>query len=67
MTVEQDRIDLELIGAAEDLQTARNAQAAAIDRAKRATLVAIKAGVTEVNVAQALGVNRLTVRRWLGK
>lgn len=67
--VELDRIDIELLDASEELQRARNAEATAIERAKRAALTALAAGTpfTEVNVAQALGVNRLTIRKWQGK
>ena len=35
--------------------------------AEEAAVAAIKAGGTEVAVAEALGVNRLTVRKWMGK
>jgi uncharacterized protein YjcR len=34
---------------------------------KRAAIKAHAAGMTEVDLAAALGVNRLTIRRWLGK
>jgi transposase len=38
-----------------------------MDEARTAALVAINDGMTEVDVAKQLGVNRMTVRRWLGK
>jgi hypothetical protein len=59
--------DDDLVGAADELQTARTAHAAAIARAKAAALAALAAGATEVAVAQSLGVNRLTIRNWQGK
>lgn len=49
------------------LAAARAAQATALKAAEEAAVAAIKAGGTEVAVAQALGVNRLTVRKWIGK
>jgi hypothetical protein len=57
----------ELLGAASSLEDARGALDEAMDEARQAAIKAIKAGATEVRVAEALGVNRHTVRRWLGK
>lgn len=49
------------------LQKARENLDGAMDEARRAALTLIDQGVTEVDVAKTLGVNRMTVRRWLGK
>lgn len=49
------------------LAAARAALKAALKAAEEAAVAAIKAGGTEVAVAEALGVNRLTVRKWMGK
>lgn len=57
----------ELLAASSALQAARDGLQEAMDDAKDAALKAIKAGATEVRVAEALGVNRLTVRKWQGK
>lgn len=49
------------------LQKARANLDGVMDEARRAALTLIDRGVTEVDVAKQLGVNRMTVRRWLGK
>jgi transposase len=49
------------------LRTARSRLDHAMCEAERAALVAINGGMTEVEVAKQLGVNRMTVRRWQGK
>jgi transposase len=41
--------------------------AATMEAAEQAAVAAIAEGATEVDVAKTLGVNRMTVRRWLGK
>lgn len=56
-----------LIKAANELQTARFKLDAAMIRARKAATVALSEGVSEAEIARALGVNRMTVRRWLGK
>jgi predicted regulator of amino acid metabolism with ACT domain len=38
-----------------------------MEAAERATVAAYEVGVPETEIAKALGVNRMTVRRWLGK
>lgn len=53
--------------AARDLRAARQRLDTAMESAKTTALAAIAGGATEVDVARALGVNRLTVRRWQGK
>ena len=57
--------DLERAGA--KLRRARVAVAAAIEEAERVALAALAEGETEVAVARALGVDRMTVRKWAGK
>lgn len=49
------------------LARARQAQADALKAAETEALNAINEGVTEVEIARTLGVNRMTVRRWAGK
>jgi hypothetical protein len=66
-TQDLDDIDLELLGAADELRDARSAKDAAIERAKQAALAALARGATESTVAHCLRVNRLTVRKWAGK
>jgi predicted GIY-YIG superfamily endonuclease len=53
--------------AATELRLARTEVREAMCEAERAALVAINDGMTEVDAAKQLGVNRMTVRRWLGK
>jgi DNA-binding transcriptional regulator LsrR (DeoR family) len=53
--------------AATALFAARRRLDHAMCEAERAALVAINDGMTEVDVAKQLGVNRMTVRRWQGK
>lgn len=56
-----------LLSAARILQAARNGLNAAMEKAKAAAVDAHASGDTEVEIAKTLGVNRMTVRRWLGK
>jgi DNA-binding CsgD family transcriptional regulator len=49
------------------LRAARDGEKAAFRAAERETLRAHEAGVSEVAIARALGVDRGTVRKWLGK
>lgn len=49
------------------LRSARKAQKAALDEAQAAAVDALAQGVTEVEVAKTLGVDRMTVRKWAGK
>jgi hypothetical protein len=53
--------------AARDLTKARARLAEAMDFAAMVTVTAHAEGMTEVDLAQHLGVNRLTIRKWLGK
>ena len=53
--------------AAADLAFANQVRDTAIETCKMAAHNAAAAGMTEVDMAAAFGVNRLTVRRWLGK
>lgn len=57
----------ELARAGRRLRSARKAEQAALEAAKVAAVQAIKEGQTEVAVAAALGVDRMTVRKWAGK
>jgi hypothetical protein len=58
----------DLARAAKRLAAARSEWQAAVDEAKRVAVAAHEAGASEVELAQALGVDRArTVRRWLGK
>lgn len=57
----------DLARAGRKLRSARKAQQAALEAAKVAALQAIEEGQTEVAVAAALGVDRMTVRKWSGK
>lgn len=49
------------------LRSARKAQAHAMEAARRAALKAIEEGWSEAGVARTLDVNRMTVRKWVGK
>ena len=57
----------ELHHAARSLQAARKRFTLAMQDAKRAATEAHEAGTPETVIARDLGVNRMTVRRWLGK
>lgn len=57
----------ELVKAGRRLQRARKAADDAYEAARLVALNALAGGVTEVEVSQKLGVNRMTVRKWGGK
>lgn len=57
----------ELKKAARDLTNARVRLADAMKFAADVAVAAHAEGVTEVDLAQHLGVNRMTIRKWLGK
>ena len=57
--------DLHLAG--KTLSRARQDLCAAKDRARAAAVAAHSEGVYETAIAATLGVDRMTVRRWLGK
>ena len=57
----------ELKKAARDLTNARARLADAMNFAAGVAVAAHAEGVTEVDLAQLLGLNRMTVRKWLGK
>ncbi len=61
------KIVQQLAEAGSALATARYAIDAAMSTAKEAALAAIADGVTEVDIARSLGVDRMTVRKWAGK
>lgn len=53
--------------AARDLRAARRRLDTAMQTAEQVAITARADGVPETEIARALGVNRMTVRRWLGK
>ena len=57
----------ELKRAASNLTKARARLAETMDAAAEVAVQAHADGVTEVDLAQILGVNRMTIRKWLGK
>jgi transposase len=57
----------ELKKAARDLTKARASLADAMKFAADVAVAAHAEGATEVDLAQHLGVNRMTIRKWLGK
>ncbi len=56
-----------LTKAARDLTKARDTLAKAMEFAAEVAVEAHAEGMTEVQLAQHLGVNRMTIRKWLGK
>ena len=59
--------DLVLSAAAAELEIAKQVTEAATDQARAAVRDAAAAGLSERSIADALGVTRAVVRRWLGK
>lgn len=57
----------DLTSVSKSLQRSRNLLAAAMQQAELAAIAAHKEGKPETEIARELGVNRMTVRRWLGK
>jgi len=57
----------DLAAAARGLRAARSRLDVAMATAERAAIEAHLDGTAETRIAAALGVNRMTVRRWLGK
>ena len=53
--------------AARELRAARSRLDTAMTSARTAAIAEHAAGIPETEIAKALGVNRMTVRRWLGK
>lgn len=56
-----------IVQAADDIGKARANLKRAMERAQQVASDMSTDGWTEVAIGKALGVNRLTVRRWLGK
>jgi DNA invertase Pin-like site-specific DNA recombinase len=56
-----------LAAGARQLKAANEKLEVAKAHARTAAIVANDDGISESEIARALGVNRLTVRRWLGK
>lgn len=59
--------DKELRAAARNLRAARDKLATATTAAEQAAISAHEGGMPETEISRTLGVNRMTVRRWLGK
>lgn len=57
----------ELKTAARNLRAARDKLTTATAAAETAAITAHDDGTPETEIARMLGVNRMTVRRWLGK
>lgn len=49
------------------LRSARKAEQEAFEAARLAALADLAVGVSEVEIAKELGVDRMTVRKWAGK
>lgn len=62
-----DKLTGGLRDAAAEIEAARVAEAAALRTAQRMVRHAAKRGLSERAISEAVGVNRLTVRAWLGK
>jgi transposase len=56
-----------LAKAARELRVARARLDAAMEAARAVAIAEHASGTAETDIAKALGVNRMTVRRWLGK
>jgi hypothetical protein len=65
--IAKDPVTMQLVQAGAKLAVARDKLVYAKDDAKAAAKVAVDAGQAEQYVAEVLGVNRLTVRKWVGK
>lgn len=63
MTYEREQ----LRKAGKKIQSARKAESAAMDAAMTAAINAAAANIPETTIASELGVDRMTVRKWLGK
>jgi hypothetical protein len=60
-------VTTDLTKAARNLRAARQRLDAAMQAAVEATIAAHNEGTPETAIARMLDVNRMTVRRWLGK
>lgn len=56
-----------LAKAGRQLAAARAREAAAREQARELAIAAVAAGQSEAGVARTLGVDRMAVRKWLGK
>ena len=65
--IHNDPVTTELARAGHNLRVARDKLGDAKDDAQAAAKLAVKDGQSEQYVAEMLGVNRLTVRKWIGK
>lgn len=57
----------DLAKAARQLRAARQRLDIAMKAAEQAAITAHRDGAPETEIARTLGVNRMTIRRWLGK
>lgn len=63
-----DALRAELEAAGAEFRAAFTARRAAADRAKEVAQRALKAGMSQAEIADLMGVDRArTIRRWLGK
>lgn len=53
--------------AGRNLRSARKAEQDAYEQARLAAIAAVADGVPEAVAARELGVNRMTIRKWMGK
>lgn len=58
---------ISLTDAGRGLRSARTRLTRAMETAERAAVEAHRSGTPETEIARTLGVNRMTVRKWLGK
>ncbi|MGA9678559.1 MAG: hypothetical protein WBR28_25965 [Mycobacterium sp.] len=65
-TAEKDR-DATITAAGEDLAEARDDLEVVYAAARAITILAIEDGKSEVSVSKGLGVDRMTIRKWVGK
>jgi hypothetical protein len=57
----------DLAKAARNLRAARSRLDKAMAKAEQVAIEASREGIAETVISRELGVNRMTVRRWLGK
>jgi len=58
---------VDLAAAAHDLRAARAHLQQTMTDAQKAAITAHASGTPETEIARTLGINRMTVRKWLGK
>jgi transcriptional regulator of acetoin/glycerol metabolism len=65
--VNRDNASVTLKRAGRALRSARKAEQYAYERARMTAIAAVAVGVPEAVAARELGVDRMTVRKWMGK